>query len=114
MPMTNKTTSAGARASSTYISKGVSISPAIPTTGEKVKIMYDGLLAKSGATDIYAHVGFGSAWDNLYDYRMNKTDTGFEVTVPVKSADTINICFKDCAGNWDNNSGMNYSFDISQ
>mgnify|MGYP000500944935 CR=1 FL=1 len=70
--------------------------------------------AKSGATDIYAHVGFGSAWDNLYDYRMNKTDTGFEVTVPVKSADTINICFKDCAGNWDNNSGMNYSFDISQ
>jgi hypothetical protein len=112
MPRVSKTASAGA--SNTYMSNGVSISPAIPTAGEKVKIMYDGLLAKSGATHVYAHVGFGAAWDNLYDYQMDKTSTGFEATVPVMDADTMNLCFKDCANNWDNNSGKNYSFDISR
>jgi len=97
-----------------YLSKGVSISPAVPSVGDRVKIKYDGILAKSGAHDVLAHVGFGSKWDNLYDYRMTRTATGFEVTVPVANADTMNVCFKDCANNWDNNSGKNYTFDIAE
>lgn len=96
-----------------YISNGVSISPAVPTAGEKAKLKYDGLLAKSGATHVYARVGFGTTWDNLYDYQMIKTETGFEANIPVAKRDTMNVCFKDCANNWDNNSGKNYTFDIS-
>ncbi|NJD02351.1 MAG: carbohydrate-binding protein, partial [Ruminiclostridium sp.] len=40
--------------------------------------------------------------------------TGFETTIPVMKADTLNVAFKDCANHWDNNSGMNYSFDVIQ
>ncbi len=100
--------------SSEYISNGVTISPAIPTAGEKVKVLYDGLLSKSGANDIYVHVGFGSSWNNSSFYKMNKNNTGFEATLPVSNSDTLNICFKDCANNWDNNYGRNYSFDVNQ
>ena len=98
---------------SDYIKNGISLSPSVPSVGEKVTIKYDGMLAKNGASHIYAHVGFGTKWDNLYDYQMIKTDTGFETSIPVTKASTLNMCFKDCANNWDNNSGNNYSFDIS-
>jgi len=114
MPSEGKSSAPKPRANNNYISNGVSISPAIPTVGEKIKIMYDGILSKNGATHLYAHVGYGQNWDNLYDYELTKSSTGFEVSIPVLDADTINICFKDCAGNWDNNSGKNYTFDISQ
>ena len=97
-----------------YMEYGVSISPSMPESGSTTKIMYDGLLAKSGASHIYAHVGYGTNWNNPQYYKMSKTSTGFEATVPVADSDTFNVCFKDCANNWDNNSGKNYSFDISR
>ena len=99
---------------SDYIPNGVTISPSIPTAGEKVKVIYDGLLSKNGATGIYAHVGYGNRWDNVNDYQMNKTGMGFEVSVPVIKSDSLNVCFRDYASNWDNNSGKNYSFDVVQ
>lgn len=97
-----------------YVQKGVVINPSVPTVGDKVKIVYDGLLSKSGATHVYAHIGFGSRWDNLQDVPMMKTSTGFETTIPVYSTDSINLAFKDCANHWDNNSGMNYSYEVIQ
>jgi len=109
MPRARKTVSSN----NDYIPNGVSISPAIPTSGEQVKIQYDGMLAKSGASHIYAHVGFDSTWQSTYDYPMARSEMGFETTIPITKGDTMNICFKDCANNWDNNSGKNYSFDIS-
>jgi hypothetical protein len=102
------------KANNGYISNGVSVSPAIPTAGEKLRVMYDGILSKNGATHLYAHVGYGPNWENLYDYPMTTSSIGFEANIPILNADTVNICFKDCADNWDNNSGKNYSFDISQ
>lgn len=103
-----------AKANNDYLSNGVTIKPAVPTPGEKITVMYDGLLSKSGASHIYAHVGFGNKWNNIYDYPMTRTDTGFETVIPVTESDTLNLCFKDCANNWDNNSGMNYTFDITK
>lgn len=97
-----------------YMRNGVTIQPAIPTVGENITVVYDGLLSKSGASHVFARVGFGNNWDNEFDYPLAKTDTGFEATIPVLKSDTLNICFKDCANNWDNNSGMNYSFDITK
>lgn len=98
--------------SSNYIANGVIINPSVASVGDKVKIAYDGLLSKCGATHVYAHVGYGSKWDGVQDIPMIKTSTGFETTLPVLKSDTINICFKDCANHWDNNSGINYSFDV--
>jgi hypothetical protein len=98
---------------SDYIQNGVSVSPSIPSGGEKAVIKYDGILSKSGAAHVYARVGFGSSWDNMYDYPMQRSEMGFVANIPVLKKDTMNICFKDCANNWDNNSGNNYSFDVS-
>lgn len=112
MPRTTKT--AVTFNVSNYLNNGVTISPSVPTVGDTVKVFYDGLLAKSGAEHVYAHVGYGSNWNNTQDYLMNKSGTGFELNVPVSKSDTFNICFKDCANNWDNNSGKNYSFDVTQ
>ncbi len=101
-----------------YLSNGVTISPSTPSAGDKVKVVYDGLLSKNGATHVYAHIGYGCKWDNNSFFKMDRTSMGFEATIPVSdtstsASDTLNICFKDCADNWDNNSGKNYSFDIS-
>jgi hypothetical protein len=111
MPRVNKTIQT---TSNEYMPNGVAVSPAVPVAGDSVRIVYDGLLAKSGASHLYVHVGFGSNWDTRGDYPMIRTSTGFEANVPVKEADTLNVCFKDCASNWDNNSGKNYTFDIVQ
>ncbi|MCX8130277.1 MAG: carbohydrate-binding protein [Clostridia bacterium] len=105
---------ANTASSSEYMSNGVIISPSIPSPGDEITVMYDGILSKSGANHIFAHIGYGSMWDDRAYYRMEKTTTGFEASVSVSEADTMNICFKDCANNWDNNSGKNYSFDISK
>lgn len=95
-----------------YINSGVYITPQEVTTGDKVRISYDGLLAKSGATDVFAHVGYGTKWDNLQDIKMSKTPVGFEATIPVTNSMPLFVCFKDSANNWDNNSGKNYTFDV--
>jgi hypothetical protein len=101
--------------SNQYITSGITITPEVPTAGESVRVIYDGLLAKSGASDVLAHVGFGNTWENVFDYRMVKTTTGFEATIQVPSnTNNFNVCFKDCANNWDNNSGINYSFYVTQ
>jgi len=102
------------KANNDYMSNGITIKPSTPSVGENLTIMYDGLLSKSGASHVYAHVGFDSSWSHVYDYPMIRTSMGFEATIPVVEADTLNICFKDCANNWDNNCGANYSFDVSK
>jgi len=99
-----------------YVSKGVTISPVVPSSGEKVTVNYDGLLSKCGASDILVRVGLGDNWEHQYDYRMKKTETGHQANIPlpVTQHKTINMCFKDSANNWDNNSGSNYVFEITQ
>jgi len=97
-----------------YKSNGISVSPAVPTAGDSIKVLYDGLLSKNGANNVYVHFGFGTGWNKASYFRMNKSSSGFEATLPVEYSDTLNICFKDCANNWDNNFGRNYSFDVNQ
>lgn len=77
-----------------------------------VSVKYDGLLAKSGADDVYTVVGFGSnsKWENVQTIRMNRIGNAFHADIPAKPGANINIAFKDSADNWDNNSGMNYTF----
>ena len=92
---------------------GVFLYPAVPSNQSLCKLTYNGLLSQSGATEVYAHVGYGRRWENTQDYKMTKTTRGFEATIPIQHADTLNVCFKDSANNWDNNAGANYSFLIS-
>ena len=96
-----------------FIDNGVVFSPATPAIGDKLKVTYNGLLSKSGATDVIAHFGYGNKWEQKKDIRMNKTLSGFETTIPIEMpANKLNFCFKDAANNWDNNSGKNYSINL--
>ncbi|UZQ86194.1 carbohydrate-binding protein [Thermoclostridium stercorarium] len=75
-------------------------------------VKYDGLLAKCGAEDVYTVVGYGSNsnWENVQTIRMNRVGNTFQADIPAIPGKNINIAFKDGANNWDNNSGMNYTF----
>lgn len=80
---------------------------------EMLKLNYNGLLAKSGAQEIYAVIGYGNNnnWEDVSYFPMQKTaQQNFEMLTFRKKQDELNIAFKDGAGNWDNNSGKNYVF----
>lgn len=78
-----------------------------------VSIIYDGLLAKSGSSQVYLHTGIGERWEKVYDHRMEPTSAGWEKTIQMEN-NSINFCFKDSANNWDNNNGQNWSFAMSR
>jgi len=84
------------------------------TAGEEITIFYNGLLHDSGADQVWLHVGYGDAgnWRNVNDYRMEYTDYGWVKKLKVENEKRLNICFKDSANNWDNNNGLNWSFEI--
>ena len=90
-----------------YHANGVFIRP---SSRSSCHVTYTGLLKECGADAVYAHTGYGHQWKNAYDYKMEKTAQGFEAAIPIPSeTDRLNLCFKDSANNWDNNSGRNYS-----
>ncbi|MCR4435462.1 MAG: carbohydrate-binding protein [Clostridiales bacterium] len=84
---------------------------------DRMRVFYDGILSQNGADGIFAYVGTGDSknWGHTACYPMHvaKQQRGFEVLIPAKSNQTINLAFKDSAGHWDNNSGMNYTFNNS-
>lgn len=97
-----------------YAANGLLVRPAFPSKGETVQVVYNGLLASNGADRLYVRFGFGAAWEGALDYKMVRTGTGFAAAVPVAAADSLHLCFHDSAGHWDNNSGANYSIEVSQ
>ena len=95
------------------IDPGIKVSPTPITTGEKITVKYNGLLNKAEAKSVYLHSGFGySNWHNIHDIKMKKKKNYWITELHVNSDDRLNLCFHDCAGNWDNNNGKNWSFEI--
>ncbi|MGE5396171.1 MAG: carbohydrate-binding protein [Chitinophagales bacterium] len=93
---------------------GIEVSPAQPQIGDEVQIVYSGLLAGAGADKVFVHVGYGSqnGWSDVKDYEMIRTNHGWETSLQVYRAGQMNLCFKDRANNWDNNSGHNWSLHV--
>jgi len=98
--------------SNEYLSNGVIVTPNNPEANENVTIVYNGLLAQCGASEVYARVGYDCEWQGSQDLKMIRTNSGFETTIPTANADHLNVAFKDSSNNWDNNSNRNYSFNI--
>lgn len=93
-----------------YLENGVSWTKA-PKKAQ-LKIQYSGMLAKAGAEEVYLHLGYGEHWEDSILQPMLATQNGFEIEIPLaKSLEPINLCFKDNAGNWDNNNGCNYQYE---
>ena len=95
-----------------YEENGVRISKPELNVGDKVTLTYDGLLVKSGADIIFAHVGYGEAWEEKSFLLMETGEDVFAVTFKALHPGTLNVSFKDSADNWDNNSTENYSFKV--
>lgn len=94
---------------------GVVVDPTPITAGAEICVFYNGLLAESGAKDVYLHYGYGDAgkWNAVQDLSMAKTGYGFVKTLRVPDVGTrLNFCFRDPADNWDNNNGINWSFEV--
>ncbi|MCK4258594.1 MAG: carbohydrate-binding protein [Halanaerobiales bacterium] len=96
------------------LDQGIKVTPTPIIAGQRVDIQYEGLLAKSGAQDLYCHTGFGlnDGWENITDVKMNRLGNCFATKIAVDKDSRLNFCFHDNAGNWDNNSGRNWSFEI--
>jgi len=103
-----KTSAKKSASANIYAANGLKISPISYSKGDKIKITYTGLLPSSGATEVYAHYGWGKNWTNQKEVKMTKGRSGFSATIEVTNAGSLNICFKDACDNWDNNSGENY------
>ncbi len=95
-----------------YIENGVIITPNVIAEGDRAKVLYKGLLFNSGADSVYMHTGYGDNWENTDFSQMNRINGGFESVLPITEYKKLNIVFKDSASNWDNNHGVNYSFEV--
>jgi len=93
---------------------GVVVDPTPITSGEEITVLYDGLLDASGAAQMYLYVGYGDSrdWRNIQTHRMSKTGWGWVKTLEIPDDTRFNFCFHDGYGGWDNNNGINWSFEI--
>lgn len=93
---------------------GVKIRPAEIREGTSVTVWYDGELAQSGANSVFLHYGFGTdQWQDVGEVEMYKGEQDAWLTnVYVNRGQAISFCFKDGAGNWDNNNGRDWTFQV--
>jgi hypothetical protein len=101
-------------AKKSYEENGVLLSKKSLYCGEKVKVSYSGLLAQCGAEAVSVYVGFGDTWENSSLIPMEFEQGVFSAEIEILESKSVGICFKDAAGNWDNNSAENYVFTVSK
>lgn len=97
-----------------YAENGVALSKANPKVGETVRLMYNGLLKNCGACEVKAHTGYNETWEDPEYIDMTLENDTFVADILIKKAGTLNCAFVDPIGNWDNNSGANYTFKITK
>ncbi len=99
----------------TVLDNGIEVEPVPLTAGETVRINYSGFLAQNGAQDVFLHAGYGPAddyWRDVREIPMQRTEQGWETSLPVHDASRLHFCFHDGANKWDNNSGANWHLEI--
>lgn len=80
----------------------------------KVKISYTGKFFQDNSVNVSVHYGFGYNWDNVKDIKMEKSELGFQTEIQLDSSESLNFCFYNENGVWDNNNGNNYIFPIEK
>jgi len=93
--------------------RGVTVKSLTPDGGD-ITVIYNGLLHKSGAKQVYLHNGFGDPmnWRCVEENRMQKTTEGWKRTLNVDE-NLVTFCFRDAANNWDNNNGHNWTYKLT-
>lgn len=96
-----------------YAENGIELSSQKIRAGDVLTLTYSGLLASSGADRVFIHYGYGDSWEEPKTEEMVKDNGRFKARIELKKPGSLNICFKDSANNWDNNSSANYCFKVS-
>jgi len=94
-----------------YLANGVQMQK----TPDQYRLVYNGILSKNGTNEIYAVISEGdnTNWQNVQSYPMHMAgQQKYEVYLQLPDTANIHIAFTDGAGNWDNNSGKNYTFEF--
>jgi len=97
---------------------GVSVNPNPPVAGNSVTITYTATgRALASYTNINLHLGW-NGWSPVVtpDAPMtyNAASNGWQITVTVTNlATTMNCCFNNGSGVWDNNGGGNWNFTVA-
>ncbi|NLC88201.1 MAG: hypothetical protein GX682_05480 [Clostridiaceae bacterium] len=82
--------------------------------GSKIKISYVGYLFQNDSKEVFLHYGFGLNWDNVSEAKMEKTELGFQCEIDVLDGESLNLCFRNESGVWDNCFGQNFIFPIEK
>jgi hypothetical protein len=104
---------AGSMPRAADVGGGVTVTPLPITRGAVTTVRYNGQLSKSGAGQVYLHLGYGAPnqWQQVRDIALTRSAAGWEATIRPDQPQ-LNFCFKDNAGNWDNNYRLNWSFQV--
>lgn len=96
------------------LDQGITVEPTPIIAGQRIEIQYEGLLARAGAKEVYLHSGFGrnDSWQDVSQMKMQRQGNKFVSHISVHDDTRLNFCFRDSADNWDNNNGLNWSFEI--
>jgi hypothetical protein len=96
----------------------VGIEPDPAVAGQSVTVTYDpaGRVLQSAA-QVYLHYGFNN-WSPTVSpdpaMTWNASDSVWQLAVPVAAnAEQLDLVFNDGAGNWDNNNGIDWHFDVA-
>lgn len=75
----------------------------------KVKVCYKGRFTREFSNEVYIVFGYGLGWKNIKEQKMTWIQDGFYADIELVSEGTLNFCFKNDFGVWDNNFGNDYS-----
>ena len=82
---------------------------------QDIVLLYKGnLFSNSLTNDVYISYGYGNMWENKQEVKMKPSTFGYLVTVKVESGESLQFCFRDSNGNWDNNNNQNYILPIHE
>lgn len=82
---------------------------------QEIVILYKGYLFSNNLTnDVYISYGYGNTWENQNEIQMKPSTFGYLATLKVENGENLQFCFRDNAGNWDNNNQGNYILPIHE
>lgn len=82
--------------------------------GSKVKVFYRGKFTVEYSNEVFIVYGFGLGWKHIKEQKMTWVGNSFCAEIELVSSDTLNFCFKNNFGSWDNNYGRDYSAQIKE
>ncbi len=81
----------------------------------EIVLLYKGYLFENNRVDnVYISYGYGDLWENKSEIKMKSSTYGYLATMNIENGETLQFCFRNDSGQWDNNNGQNYILPIKE